>query len=91
MDIFLIHHYFFSKTDANDRKTITDAMDMLMFDVGTPIPNSEQRSACVYFRPRQSTDQIYFKIQYGDGCSSNVSKCSTFHLWFNMFNDYFCW
>ncbi len=44
-----------------------------MYAVGTPIPGSNDRNACVYFRPRQSTDRTYFKIEYGDGCSANVS------------------
>lgn len=30
-------------------------------------------SACVRFRPRQSTDQYYIVIYNGDGCSSYVS------------------
>jgi astacin len=59
-------------TNANDQKTITDAMNKLMYDVGTPIANSQQRTACVFFRPRQSTDKNYFKIQYGNGCSAHV-------------------
>jgi hypothetical protein len=72
--IFSTYHCLLSKIDASDRKMITDAMDMLMFDVGTPIPNSEQRSACVYFRPYQLTDPIHLKIQYGEGCSATVSN-----------------
>ena len=43
-----------------------------MYAVATEIPNSNDRSACVYFRPRESNDQVYIKIQYGDGCSANV-------------------
>lgn len=43
-----------------------------MYDVGTPIPNSKERSACIYFRPVQAGDQDYIKIQYGNGCSAHV-------------------
>jgi hypothetical protein len=64
-------------TIAKDQKTITDAMNTLMFAVGTPIPNSEQRNACVYFRPRQSTDKNFFKIQYGNGCSAHVGHVTS--------------
>ncbi len=70
---------------------ITDAMNMLMYDVGTPIPNSDQRAACVFFRPRRSTDAIYFKIQYGAGCNSNVSIRQTFHHCCKMINLLFEW
>jgi len=59
-------------TNSRDRQTITDAMQTLMYAVGTPIANSNERKACVFFRPRQSTDKTYFKIQYGGGCSANV-------------------
>jgi hypothetical protein len=59
-------------TNADDQKKITNAMQMLMYAVGTPIANSADRKACVFFRPRQSTDKVYFKIQYGTGCSANV-------------------
>jgi len=58
--------------DAKDQKTITDAMQTLMYDVATPKANTAERTACIYFRPRQSTDKVYFKIQYGNGCSANV-------------------
>jgi hypothetical protein len=59
-------------TNANDQKTITDAMNTLMYTVGTPIADSQQRTACIFFRPRQSTDKSFFKIQYGNGCSAHV-------------------
>jgi hypothetical protein len=59
-------------SSAADRKTITDAMQTLMYAVGTPIANSNQRNACVYFRPREASDTSYFKIQYGNGCSAIV-------------------
>jgi hypothetical protein len=55
-------------------------MQTLMFAVGTPIANSQQRTTCVYFRPRQSTDKTYFKIQYGNGCSAHVSNFKAFRL-----------
>jgi len=47
-------------------------MNTLMYAVGTPISGSTQRTACVYFRPRTSTDKVYLKVQYGNGCSANV-------------------
>jgi hypothetical protein len=64
-------------TNAKDQKTITDAMNKLMFDVGTPKPDSADRTACVWFRPRQSTDKTYFKIQYGNGCSAHVGHVTS--------------
>jgi len=64
-------------TNANDRKTITDAMNTLMYAVGTPIAGSNQRNACIFFRPRQSTDKTYFKIQYGNGCSAHVGQVTS--------------
>jgi hypothetical protein len=59
-------------TDPADQKKITDAMQTLMYAVATPKEGTTQRSACVYFRPRTSTDTVYFKIQYGNGCSAHV-------------------
>lgn len=59
-------------TDAQDKKKITDAMNMLMYAVGTPIANSQQRTACIYLRPRQTADKNFIKIQYGNGCSAHV-------------------
>jgi hypothetical protein len=59
-------------TDSSEQKMIIAAMNILMYDVGTPIPNSDQRSACVFFRPRRSNDTVYFKIQYGSGCNSHI-------------------
>jgi len=59
-------------TVAKDQQTILNAMQTLMYAVGTPIADSNSRKACVYFRPRQATDTVYFKIQYGNGCSANV-------------------
>jgi hypothetical protein len=65
-------------TDTVDQKKITDAMNTLMYAVGTPIENSNQRTACVYFRPRQSTDKVYLKVQYGNGCSANVGYMTNY-------------
>lgn len=65
-------------TDANDRQMIINAMQILMYSVATPMPDSNQRSACVYFRPREATDQAYFKIQYGNGCSAHVGYTAPF-------------
>jgi len=59
-------------TESNERETILYAMNTLMYDVGTPIPNVEQRRACIYFRPRTAQDKVYLKIQYGDGCLATV-------------------
>jgi len=61
-------------TNLNDQKTITDAMQKLMYDVGTPTPGAVTRKVCIYFRPRQPTDTSYFKIQYGNGCSAHVGR-----------------
>jgi hypothetical protein len=72
-----MRYYFFSKSDMKDQKTITDAMHKLMYDVATPKPGTTQRTACVYFRPRVSTDKVFLKIQYGNGCSATVSTCLT--------------
>ena len=72
------HFYFF--LDANDQTTIRNAMQTLMYAVGTPIAGSTQRKSCVYFRPRQSGDTKYFKIQYGNGCSAHVSESLNPHL-----------
>jgi hypothetical protein len=60
-------------TDATDQKKVVQAMERLMYDVGTPITNSTKRKNCVVFRPRQSTDKIYVEIKYGTGCGALVS------------------
>ena len=74
------------KKDPKDRRTVLESMSILMYSVGIPIPDSDERAECVSFRPRQSTDQHYIKIQYGNGCSANV--CSLFifikHLYTNF-------
>jgi hypothetical protein len=57
---------------AGDRQKITDAMQALMYDVASPKPGTNERTACVFFRPRQAADKVYFKIQYGNGCSAHV-------------------
>jgi len=59
-------------TNAQNQKTITDAMQTLMYAVATPKPNTQERTACVYFRPRQATDKVFVKIAYGNGCSAHV-------------------
>jgi hypothetical protein len=59
-------------TNVNDRNQITNAMNILMFAVGTPIAGSTQRTACVFFRPAQAADKEVLKIQYGNGCSASV-------------------
>jgi hypothetical protein len=50
-------------------------MQTLMYAVGTPKANTQERTTCVFFRPRQSTDKAFVKIQYGNGCSATVSTC----------------
>jgi hypothetical protein len=60
--------------DANDQTTIKNAMNQLMFAVGTPIEGQANRQACVFFRPAQEGDKEVLKIQYGNGCSANVSR-----------------
>jgi hypothetical protein len=60
-------------TDATDQKKVIQAMERLMYDVGTPITNSTKRKNCVVFRPRQPTDKIYVEIEYGTGCGALVS------------------
>jgi hypothetical protein len=65
-------------TSAADQKTITDAMQTLMYAVATPKANTQERTACVFFRPRTSTDKVYFKIQYGTGCSANVGYMTNY-------------
>ncbi|UJR35535.1 hypothetical protein I4U23_028289 [Adineta vaga] len=59
-------------TSIDDQNKITGAMQILMYAVGTPISGSTSRYACIYFRPRRSDDQIFVKIQYGNGCSAHV-------------------
>ncbi len=60
--------------DANDQTTIKNAMNQLMFAVGTPIEGQANRHACVFFRPAQEGDPEVLKIQYGNGCSATVSR-----------------
>lgn len=55
-------------------------MNTLMYAVATPIANSNQRTACVFFRPREATDKVYLKVVYGNGCSANVSINDTLYL-----------
>ncbi|CAF1187129.1 unnamed protein product [Adineta ricciae] len=65
-------------TNAQDQQKITNAMNTLMYAVATPIANSQSRTACVFFRPRQSSDKDYISIQYGSGCSANVGYTQGF-------------
>jgi hypothetical protein len=57
----------------DDRNTIINAMNHLMFDVGTPIQGQDGRQSCVIFRPARTGDKEILKIRYGNGCSANVS------------------
>jgi len=59
-------------SNTDERTLITNAMNQLMFDVGTAIANQTSRQTCVFFRPAQSTDKEVLKIQYGTGCSASV-------------------
>lgn len=54
------------------RDFIVRAMETLMYAVGTPIPGSNNRSPCVYFRPKTFNDQYFVRITHGDGCSGSV-------------------
>lgn len=45
-----------------------------MYAVGTPIPGTEGRACCVYFRPATSNDTQVLNIRYGNGCSASVSS-----------------
>ncbi|UJR20064.1 hypothetical protein I4U23_023197 [Adineta vaga] len=65
-------------TDPKDQKKITDAMNTLMYAVGTPTTNPQQRTACIFFRPRQAADTKFIKIQYGNGCSAHVGHIPNF-------------
>jgi hypothetical protein len=64
-------------TNAQDQKKITDAMLKLMIAVGTPTDDPTKLAACIYFRPRQSTDKTYIKVQYGNGCSASVGHVTS--------------
>lgn len=59
---------------SSDKKMITDAMHTLMYAVGTPISGQTTRTACVYFRPKTSSDTDYLRFVYGGGCSATVSS-----------------
>lgn len=65
----------------NDRKMITDAMDLIMYDTGSPIEGSTWRNTCVYFRPSTSNDESHFTIRYGTGCNAHVREINqlSFH------------
>ena len=54
------------------RSIIVQAMETLMYAVGTPIPGEMTRKMCVQFRPRQRGDRTFFGIGYGSGCSATV-------------------
>jgi len=55
-----------------------------MYAVGTPISGSTQRTACVYFRPRTSTDKVYLKVQYGNGCNAHVGYMTYYQPTMNL-------
>ena len=65
-------------SDAADRKKIFDAINQLMYDVGSPIPGHAARQICVEFRPAVSSDTEVVRIQYGQGCSAAVSDRAEF-------------
>ncbi len=66
-------HFELNNIDANDQKTITTAINQLMYDVGTGIPGQVGRKVCVFFRPAETDDREILKIRYGNGCSASVS------------------
>ena len=68
----------------NDRKMITDAMDLIMYDTGSSIEGSTWRNPCVYFRPRTSSDASYFTIQYGTGCNAHVRVINQFFFYYSI-------
>lgn len=60
--------------DVQDRQLIITAMNQLMYDVGTPVPNEATREICVFFRPARSSDTDVLKVLYGNGCSATVNE-----------------
>lgn len=64
----------FLSLDAADRQMITDAMQLIMYDTGSPIEGSQSRNPCVYFRPRVASDESFFTIRYGTGCNAHVRE-----------------
>jgi hypothetical protein len=64
--------YFF--VASSDQAIFVDAINTLMYAVGTPIEGETSRQPCVYFRPRLSNDENFVKITYGDGCSGTVNN-----------------
>lgn len=64
--------------DTTHRTIIKNAMQTLMYAVGTESPGSTTRTACVYFRQRNDNDANFLTIQYGKGCSATVSGHSYF-------------
>ncbi|CAF2623708.1 unnamed protein product [Rotaria sp. Silwood2] len=71
-------------TDANDRTTIKNAMNKLMFDVGTSVPGQIARQTCVVFRPAQTDDKEILKIQYGNGCSATIGYGENYEKTLNL-------
>lgn len=67
---------------TEDRNLILQAMDTLMYAVGTPIPEKTARKTCVHFRPKQRGDRRSFKIVYGTGCSATVRNHRKFCYFF---------
>lgn len=59
---------------STNQNIIRNAMQRMMYDVGTPIPGQTSRRTCVYFRPKQSQDRSYVRVIYGDGCSGTVRE-----------------
>jgi hypothetical protein len=59
---------------ASDQGIIVNAMNTLMYAVGTPVQGQTSRRSCVYFRPKLSNENNFVKIVYGTGCSGTVNN-----------------
>ncbi|CAF0729251.1 unnamed protein product [Adineta steineri] len=76
--------YDISAITTNDRTTIINAMNQLMYDVGTPIPGNLARQVCVFFRPAEATDKEVLKILYGNGCSASIGYSTNYQKTLNL-------
>lgn len=85
------YRYFFSNSDYNHQEMIIGAMHTLIYAVATPIPDSEDWDACVYFRLLEATDETFLTIRYDTGCSVTVNTCVTFDLYFIMITELVPW
>ncbi|CAF1486185.1 unnamed protein product [Adineta steineri] len=74
-------------TNAGDRQMIETAMQHVMYDTGSPIVNSVSRTACVHFRPKQSSDATFVTIVYGQGCSAHAGYWPNYPLKLTLQKD----